>query len=157
MEPIKVGKQGPDFVLKDQDENEVSLSSLEGEKVLLSFHPLAWTEVCAQQMLSLERNWKRFQELKVVPLGISVDSVPAKRAWAEHLRIERTRLLSDFWPHGAVAQSYGLFREAQGTSYRANVLLDESGLVIWVKTYPISQLPEIEEVFAFLENQERGK
>lgn len=150
MEPIKVDETGPKFSLKDQEGNIIQLSSYLGKKVLLSFHPLAWTRVCADQMLSLEKNWEKFADLNTVPLGISVDPVPSKRAWAESLGISNIHLLSDFWPHGEVAVSYGLFREVQGTSERANVLLDERGIVIWVKVYPISQLPPLEDIIAFL-------
>ncbi|MCR4427933.1 MAG: redoxin domain-containing protein [Caldiserica bacterium] len=150
MEPIKVGERGALFSLKDQEGNLLQLSSLSGRKVLLSFHPLAWTRVCSDQMLSLEANWEKFQRLNALPLGISVDPVPSKRAWAESLGISKLRLLSDFWPHGEIASAYGLFRDAQGTSERANVILNEQGVVIWVKVYPISQLPPIEEIFSFL-------
>lgn len=84
-------------------------------------------------------------------LGISVDTVPSKKAWAKELGIENTRLLSDFWPHGEVAQLYGIFREKDGFSERANIILDEKQQVIFVKVYPIAQLPDIEEIIKVLE------
>lgn len=74
------------------------------------------TEYCAAQMVSLEENQETFASLHTVPIGISVDSVPCKREWARQLRLSRTSLLCDFWPHGRVAQSYGLFREQNGFS-----------------------------------------
>jgi peroxiredoxin len=89
----------------------------------------------------------------VVPFGLSIDSTFTKHEWAKSLGIQNVRLLSDFWPHGGVAISMGLFREAQGTSKRANVLLDEEGKVLWVKVYPIPQLPDIEEVFRVIEKK----
>lgn len=146
MESISVSQVAPQFVLKDQKDQDVDLLTFRGKKVLLSFHPLAWTGVCAEQMLSLEKNYQRFEELNTIPLGLSVDAVPSKKAWAEHLNIQKIRLLADFWPHGGVAQDYGLFRESHGTSYRANVLIGEEGKILWVKTYPLSQLPDIEDV-----------
>jgi peroxiredoxin len=121
-----------------------------GRRVLLSFHPLAWTTPCAEQMTSLERNKKTFESLNTVAVGISVDSVPCKKAWADHLTIEETRLLSDFWPHGAVARMYGLFREANGFSERANVIVDETLQVRFVRVYPVHSVPDIGEVIAFL-------
>jgi peroxiredoxin len=80
-----------------------------------------------------------------------VDTVPSKKAWAKELVIENTRLLSDFWHHGDVARSYGIFREKEGFSERANIIVDVNGQVIFVKVYPISQLPDIEEINKVLE------
>ena len=144
---IKTGDTVPDFTLKDQNGKDVTLSAYKGKNVLLSFHPLAWTKICAQQMQSLENNYQRFTEKNTIALGVSVDSVPSKKAWAERdLHITRTSLLSDFWPHGGVARSLGLFRDKDGFSERANVILDARGTVRFVKVYEISTLPDIEEV-----------
>lgn len=150
---IEVGSKAPDFALKDQDNNDVRLSDLAGKRVLLSFHPLAWTGICRDQMLSLEQNYDRFTELDTVALGISVDSVPSKKAWAEDMSVKNTRLLADFWPHGGVAKSYGVFRDADGIAERANIVIDEHQQVVFAETYPISQLPDIEEVIKFLESK----
>ena len=70
--------------------------------------------------------------LAVLRFGISVDSMPCKRAWADSLSITKTRLLCDFWPHGVVVQKYGLFREENGFSERANVIVDENQMVVYV-------------------------
>jgi peroxiredoxin len=147
---IALGRRLRDFTLPDQDGKEVRLSTLRGQKVLLSWHPLAWTSVCARQMQALEKNRRAFAKQGILALGLSVDTVPSKAAWAASLKIRETRLLSDFWPHGKVAKVQGLFRPEQGISERANVIVDESGRVIFVKVYPISQLPDLEEIFSFL-------
>lgn len=110
---LKKGEIAPDFVLKDQDGQEFRLSDLEGRRVILSFHPLAWTGVCAKQMQSLEDNTDILESLNTVPVGISVDSVPTKKAWAVKLDIKRVRLLSDFWSHGGVARLYRLLRKSE--------------------------------------------
>lgn len=146
METIKVGAQAPNFILKDNRGQDVNLADYRGKKVLLSWHPLAWTQVCAEQMKSLEDNLAEFKKYNTVPLGLSIDAYPVKNAWAKELQIAETKLLSDFWPHGGVAAEYGLFREVEGFSERANVLLDENGKVLWVKIYPIPELPDIQEV-----------
>ena len=143
---IKVGSKAPDFALKDQGGKTVKLSDLVGKKVLLSFRPLAWTPVCHDQMKSLEDSHAQFDELNAVALGIGVDSVPSNKAWAESMGIKNTRLLSDFWPHGAVSKAYGIFREDDGFSERANIVIDEKGKVIFAQTYPIAQQPDVEEV-----------
>jgi len=143
---VKVGDGFRDFSLKDQNEAVFTLSKFKGKKVLLSFHPLAWTSVCAEQMKSLEKNKEVFDSLNTTAVGVSVDTVPSKKAWAESLGIERTRLLSDFWPHGKVAETYGIFRSEYGTSERANIIIDENQKVAFVKVYPVSQLPDIKEI-----------
>jgi peroxiredoxin len=152
MEAIKVGDNAKDFMLKDQDGNDVTLAQFEGKKVLLSFHPLAWTGVCTKQMKALEANKEILDSLNTVALGMSVDTVPSKKAWAESIEVENTRLLSDFWPHGEVAKAYGLFLEDKGVSARANVLIDESQKVVFVKVYEISTLPDLNEIIDFIKN-----
>jgi len=147
---IKAGDKAPDFSLKDQHNKELRLSELKGKKVLLSFHPLAWTKVCARQMQSLEKNREVFDKLNTVALGLSVDTVPSKHAWAKELDIKETRLLSDFWPHGEIAKLYGIFRAENGISERANIIVDEEQKVIFVKVYDIPKLPDIDEIINFL-------
>ncbi len=147
---IIVGSKAPDFGLKDQNGKIVKLSSLKGKKVLLSFRPLAWTAVCHDQMRSLEENHLRFDESNTVALGIGVDSVPSNKAWAQSMDIKNTRLLSDFWPHGEVARLYGIFRDKDGFSERANILVDEEQKVVFAQVYPTSQLPEIEPIIDLL-------
>ena len=147
---IEIGGKAPDFALKDQNGKMVRLSAFKGKKVLLSFRPLAWTTVCHDQMRSLEENHLLFDELNTVALGIGVDSVPTNKAWAQSMDIKNTRLLSDFWPHGEVAKSYGVFREKDGFSERANILVDEDQKVVFVQVYPTSQLPDIEPIIDLL-------
>ena len=147
---IAVGVRAPDFSLKDQNGKIVKLSALKGKKVLLSFKPLAWTSICHDQIRLLEENHLNFDELNTIPLGLGVDSVPSNKAWAKSMNIENTRLLSDFWPHGEIARKYGAFRENDGFSERANIIIDEGQTVVFAKVYPTSQLPDFEEIFKFL-------
>lgn len=149
---IKLGKTVKNFILQDQFGQDFVLSKMKGRRILLSFHPLAWTPVCARQMQSLEQNKKVFDKLNTIAVGLSVDSVPCKAAWAKAIKIKNTGLLADFWPHGGVARNFGLLREKDGISQRANVILDESGKVCFVKVYPISELPDIGEIITFLKN-----
>jgi peroxiredoxin len=147
---LKVGDIAPDIVLKDHHNHEFRLAEQKGQRVLLSFHPLAWTHVCSQQMKDLEANAAVLAGLKTVAVGLSVDSVPSKHAWATSLRIKQTRLLSDFWPHGQVARALGLFREEEGFSERANVLVDEHGRVTFIKIYLVPERPALDEILAIL-------
>ncbi len=151
MTRIKVGDGFGDFSLTSHTEATVDTAALPDKKILLSFHPLAWTEVCARQMQSLEANFDAFRRLNTALLGVSVDSVPCKKAWATHLGIEKIDLLADFWPHGGLAARLGLFIDKLGFSERANVILDEKRNAIFVKVYPLRELPDIHEVLDFLE------
>ena len=152
MNPIAVGVLAPDFILMDQNEQNICLSDNKGKKVLLSWHPLAWTPVCTDQMRALETNWDKFQSLNTIPFGFSVDPPPCKKAWAVALQLNNIKLPSDFWPHGRVAQEYGIFNDQDGVSERANIIIDENGKVMWVKVYPSGQLPDINEVLQVLGN-----
>jgi peroxiredoxin len=151
----EIGNKAKDFALKDQNGKEFKLSQFSGKRVLLSFHPLAWTDVCAKQMKSLEENRETLDSLNTIALGISVDTIPSKLAWAESLGIKNTPLLSDFWPHGEVAKLYGVFREKNGFSERANIIVDENGKIVFFKIYPIPELPDINEIIDFLKSLKR--
>ena len=153
----RVGDKAKGFSLLDQNSKEFKLSKFRGKRVLLSFHPLAWTSVCAEQMKSLEKNKKAFDSLNTIAVGVSTDTVPSKKAWAESLGIKNTRLLSDFWPHGKVVRAYGLFRKDDGISERANVIIDEKGTVAFIKVYPIGKLPDIDEILDVLRKMPKIK
>ncbi len=147
---LKIGDKAKNFSLEDQEGKLFTLSEFKGKKVLLSFHPSAWTSVCSEQMKSLERNKEAFDSLNTIAVGVSVDTVPSKKAWAKSLGIEKTRLLSDFWPHGKVAKSYGIFRAEDGFSERANIIIDESQKIAFFKIYKLGQLPDVQEIIGVL-------
>ena len=150
---LKVGDRSIDFALQDQNRKMFKLSNHLGRWVLLSFHPLAWTSVCAKQMRALEDSKRTFDSLNIVAVGISVDSVPCKKAWADSLGIVNTSLLSDFWPHGGVAQIYGILREKEGFSERANILVDQRGSIVFLRVYDLKQLPDLNEVTDLLKSR----
>jgi len=154
---VEVGEQAQDFSIPDQNGSKIRLSGFPGKRVILSFHPLAWTSICARQMEALEANRGTFDALGAVALGISVDSVPCKRAWAESLGITKTRILADFWPHGAVAQMYDVFDSQKGYSRRANIVVDEFGRIIFVGEYPVTTVPDMQDVIDALQAQEKSR
>jgi peroxiredoxin len=143
---LRIGEKAKDFTLSDQNGKKFKLSDFKGRRLLLSFHPLAWTSVCAEQMKSLEKNKKTFDSLNTIAVGVSVDTVPSKKAWGDSLKIKKTRLLADFWPHGKVAELYGIFRQEDGISERANIIIDENQKVAFFKIYRLGQLPNIKEI-----------
>ena len=148
---LKVGDVAPDFTLKDNHGKEAHLSDFRGKKVVLGFHPFAWTSVCGQQMQDLEASVERLEKANAIAFGMSIDTTFSKNAWAKSLGVEKTRLLSDFWPHGEVADAYGLFDDHAGRSDRAVVLVDEQGVVRWTKVYPVPERPDINEIMEEVE------
>ena len=102
-------------------------------------------------MKSLEENYAQFKKLNTIAFGIGVDPAPSNKAWAASMDIKKTSILSDFWPHGAVAQVYGVFRDKEGVSERANIVIDENQKVIFAKIYPDKLLPDIKEVLSLLQ------
>ncbi|HXW07694.1 MAG TPA: peroxiredoxin [Vicinamibacterales bacterium] len=146
---LKAGDQAPDFELRSHRGGSVRLSDFRGRrKVVVAFHPLAFTPVCAAQMCAYEADLARLNDADTVVLGVSVDAQPAKAAWAQTLGSISFDLLSDFHPHGAVARQYGVYREQDGLSERALFLVDKSGRIAWTRTYDIPQQPANEELFA---------
>jgi peroxiredoxin len=149
---LQAGEQAPDFELRSHTGNTVKLSDFRGRKnVVLAFHPLAFTPVCATQMSGYESDLARFAAADAAVLGISIDAQPAKAAWAQTLGPISYDLLSDFHPHGEVAAKYGVFRQKEGFSERAIFVIDKAGKVAWSKVYAIPEQPPNAEVLAELD------
>lgn len=148
---LKAGEEAPDFELATHRGGTVKLSDFRGKKnVVLAFHPLAFTPVCASQMAGYESDLPRFERADTAVLGVSTDPQPSKAAWARTLGSISYDLLSDFHPHGAVAKKYGVYREKDGISERAVFVIDKQGKVAWSKVYDIPVQPANEEIFSAL-------
>jgi peroxiredoxin (alkyl hydroperoxide reductase subunit C) len=127
--PIEVGATAPDFTLRNQNNEEVALSSFRGEKaVLLVFYPLAFTGICTGELCVVRDDLTSFQNDDVQILTLSVDSPYSHKVFSEREGYEFP-LLADFWPHGAVAQAYGVFNETTGFANRGTFLIDKDGVV----------------------------
>jgi len=127
---IEVGSAAPDFTLRDQHNVETSLSGLRGRAVLLVFYPLAFTGVCAGELNAIQVELDAFANDRVQVLAVSVDSPYSLRMFADTEGLTFP-MLSDFWPHGAVARSYGIFDTDVGVATRATFLIDGDGVVRW--------------------------
>jgi mycoredoxin-dependent peroxiredoxin len=128
---IEVGTEAPDFELHDQNHRPVRLSSFRGDKnVLLVFVPFAFTGICTGELCSIRDQLDQFVTDDSVVLAVSCDSVFTQHQWAERDNLTYP-LLSDFWPHGAVAQSYGVFDEGAGCAVRGSFVIDKQGVVRW--------------------------
>ena len=148
---LKPGDEAPNFELRSHRGGTVKLSDFRRKKnVVVAFHPLAFTPVCATQMSSYESDIKRFETADTTVLGISIDPQPAKTAWAKELGVTSFDLLSDNYPYGDVAQKYGVFRQKDGISDRAVFVIDKDGKVRWSRVYDIPQHPNNDDVFAAL-------
>jgi peroxiredoxin (alkyl hydroperoxide reductase subunit C) len=133
---IAVGEPAPDFTLRDQDGEKVSLTDYHGRKVLLIFYPGDFSPVCGDQLSIYQEVKPQIAEQGVELVGISVDSFFAHKAFQEKLGID-TRLLSDFEPKGEVARAYGSYLDAPlGIANRTLVLIDEDGRVSWTYESP---------------------
>ena len=148
---IAAGTTAPDFELRSHTGDFVRLSSFRGRKhVVVAFHPLAFTPVCAAQMQTYERERARLDALDAHVLALSIDAGPSKKAWAESLGGISYDLLSDFHPHGKVASDYGVMRD-DGISERAVFVVDKTGTIVWAKQYQIPEQPDLDELFAVLQ------
>lgn len=126
---IEVGQVAPDFTLRDQNNEEVTLSSFRGTKaVLIVFYPLAFTGICTGELSAIRDDLASFQNDSVQVLTISVDSAYSHKIFTEREGYDFP-LLSDFWPHGAVASQYGAFNETAGIANRGTFLVDTEGVV----------------------------
>ncbi|WP_027340988.1 peroxiredoxin [Hamadaea tsunoensis] len=126
---LPVGSVAPDFVLKDQNNQEVRLADFRGRKnVLLVFYPLAFTGTCQGELCLIRDNLNDFANESTQVLSISVDSPYAHKVWATEQGYEFP-LLADFWPHGAVASAYGVFNPDRGFANRGTFVIDTDGII----------------------------
>lgn len=124
---LPIGSVAPDFSLKNQFGEEVTLSQFAGKKaVVLMFYPLSFSGICTGELCELRDNMAVFKDNNVELIGVSVDSHFVQRKFSEQEGYD-FNLLSDFWPHGAVAQSYGVFVEDAGIATRATFVIDING------------------------------
>ncbi len=145
-QPIAAGAQAPDFTLKDQDQNDITLSSFQGKKnVVLAFYPLDFSPVCSKEHACFQDDLKGFEKLDAQVLGVSVDSAFAHKAFAQHLGIGYP-LLADFHPRGDVASRFGLYLEDKGITNRATVVVDKEGTVRYVHVNEILQQRDNQEI-----------
>ena len=140
---VEVGQQAPDFELKDQHGRPVRLSGFRGKKnVVLVFYPLAFSGVCTGELTAMRDEFPEATRDDVELLTVSVDSRFALRAWSDAESFAFS-LLSDFWPHGDVARSYGVFDDNRGIATRGTFVIDTDGVVRWKVVNPVPQARDI--------------
>jgi len=150
MSILEVGARAPEFSLPSTPDQRVSLSDFRGKFVVLAFYPADWSPVCGDQMALYNEMLGEFRKQKAQLLGISVDGVWCHSAFASDRKLHFP-LLADFEPKGAVAKSYGAYREADGVSERALFLIDGEGVVRWSYLSPIGVNPGADGIFDALD------
>jgi peroxiredoxin len=141
---LKVGDKAPDFSLESITGERVSLGRFLGKKnVVISFVPAAWTPVCSDQWPGYNIAKGIFDDNDAVLLGITVDNIPTLYAWTQEMGGVWFPVLSDFWPHGAVADRYGVLR-SDGMSERAIFVIDKEGIVRYIDVHDINERPHLE-------------
>jgi len=142
---ITPGTAAPDFELSDQNGNKVSLASFKGKKnVVLLFYPFSFTGTCTGELCAMRDDLAPFQNDDVQVLAVSCDSMFTQRIFAEKEGYEFP-VLADFWPHGAVAQSYGIFDDVRGCSLRGTFVIDKEGIVRWQVVNGLGDARNIED------------
>jgi peroxiredoxin len=128
---IGTGDTAPGFDLEETYERRVRLADFRGRRnVLLVFHPFAFTPVCTEEALDLQENLDSFRNAETEIVLVSCDPSAARQAWKQQLGAEFT-FASDFWPHGAAANAYGVFNAENGAPFRGTFLIDKEGTVVW--------------------------
>jgi peroxiredoxin len=142
---VKKGQAAPDFKLPSISGEKVSLSRYRGKQnVVLSFVPAAFTPVCSDQWPGYNMARGLFEQHDAILLGITVDNIPSLFAWTQQMGSELWfPVLSDFWPHGAVASKYGLLR-SDGVSERALIFIDKRGIIRDILVSDINKRPDLE-------------
>jgi peroxiredoxin len=148
---VKVGNMAPDFMLFSITGQKVTLSRYRGNKnVVLSFVPAAWTPVCSDQWPGYNIVKDLFDKNDAVLLGITVDNIPTLYAWTNQMGKLWFPVLSDFYPHGKVAETYGVLR-SDGTSERALFVIDKKGVIRYIDVHDINKRPSLEVLVRELE------
>ena len=147
---LPAGTPAPDFTLHVTPDQALSLSDLRGNPVILAFYPADWSPVCGDQMALYNEILPEFHKFKAQLLGISVDSAWCHRAFTEERHLHFP-LLADFEPKGKVAQMYGAYRPADGTSERALFVIDKDGVIRWSYCSPVAVNPGADGILEVLE------
>ena len=141
---VKPGDPAPDFTLPSLAGRKVALSQFRGTKnVVISFVPAAWTPVCSDQWPGYNIVKPLFDQHDAVLLGITVDNLPTLHTWTNQMGRLWFPVLSDFWPHGQVADQYGVLR-SDGTAERALFVIDKKGVIRYIDVHDINQKPKLE-------------
>jgi peroxiredoxin len=149
---IEAGRPAPDFTLRDQDGNKVSLAGFRGSTVVLVFYPADFSPVCTDQLSVYQEVLGELEARGTRLLGISVDGAFCHKAFQGHLGLT-IPLLADFHPKGEVARAYGVWSERYGLSDRALVMVGPEGTVEWSYRSDPLEVPGANLIFDALDQR----
>ncbi len=148
---VKVGEKVPAFTLPSVSGEKISLNQFKGKKhVVISFVPAAWTPVCSDQWPGYNIVKDIFDKNNAILLGITVDNIPTLFAWTKQMGKLWFPVLSDFWPHGKVAEMFGVLR-SDGVSERALFIIDKEGILRYAHVSDINIRPDLQDIVKELE------
>ncbi|OJW79482.1 MAG: peroxiredoxin [Bacteroidetes bacterium 46-16] len=146
---IQTGQLAPDFTLRDNEKNKVTLSEQQGKNVVLLFFPLAFTSTCTKELCYMRDNINMYNSLNAQVYGISVDSLYALNKFKEEQNLNFP-LLSDFNKTASTAYDclYETFsNDMQGVSKRASFVIDKEGIVRYAEVLEnAGELPDFKAI-----------
>ena len=148
---MRLGQRAPSFKARNQHGELLTMSSLQGAPAVIIFYPWAFSSICRVELAAVRDDHERFLASRARVLAVSCDAMYTLRAYADAERI-RFDLLSDHWPHGAIARTYGVFDEQAGCARRGSFVVDSAGLITWLQVNQINEPRELAAVLAATAN-----
>jgi mycoredoxin-dependent peroxiredoxin len=150
-ETLRLGQPAPSFTARNQHGELLALSGLRGAPTVIIFYPWAFSSICRDELAAVRDDHERFVALSARVLAVSCDAMYTLRAYADAEGIPFD-LLSDHWPHGAIARAYGVFDEQAGCARRGTFVVDSAGLITWLQVNQINEPRELAAVLAATAN-----
>jgi len=144
---VKLGQSAPGFMARNQHGELLTVNGLRGAPAVIIFYPWAFSSICRDELAAIRDDHDRFLAVGTRVLAVSCDAMYTLRAYADAEGIPFD-LLSDHWPHGAIAQAYGVFDEESGCARRGTFVLDSAGLIRWRQVNQINEPRELAAVLA---------
>ena len=148
---LRLGQPAPAFTARNQYGELVTVNGLRGAPAVIIFYPWAFSSICRDELAAVRDDHENFRVLGARVLAVSCDAMYTLRAYAHAERIAFD-LLSDHWPHGAIAQAYGVFDEESGCARRGTFVLDSAGMIKWQQVNRINEPRDLSKVLAATAN-----
>ena len=150
-----VGDKINSFQMTTHSGSEFTYNSKSRSKLLIYFFPNAWSDTNKEQILIMEKNYTRFIRFNLIPLAVTIESNASLKRWAKTLSLKNVRLLSDFWPHGFLTNSFDLLNRQRGCPDRAIVMIDNDMTVIMKNKLEYSNNFDVEDIFNFIKDRNK--
>lgn len=151
----KVGDKINSFQMTTHSGNEFTYNAKSRSKLLIYFFPNAWSDTNKEQITIMENNYSRFVRFNILPVCVTTDTPASLKKWAKTLTLQNVRILSDFWPHGYLTNSFDLLNRQRGCPERAIVMVDDDMTVMLVDRLEHANNFDVEDVFNFIKNRNK--